>query len=367
MNKHPAHRMRRRAALSISITSVLLLGFILCLAPAVLSGGPAFSAVKPALSEEEPDSTLAKLRRQAIALRPLLRSSLAIEMLAAVPALPAVSAPRRIYYRRDPRAALNATEWQGLSSDERQTWQHKDFDAAYYYFTRYGTPLASLRAFDLVGQAGLTQARGAKVLEFGFGSIGQLRLLASLGAEVHGIEVDPVLRALYSQPNDTGRIQPAPSSPHGIPGYLQLHFGRFPAEAPLVREVGQDYDLFIAKNTLKRGYIHPAREVDPRMLIQLGVDDSIFVRRLYLILKPGGFAIIYNLSPAPAKDDEDYIPWADGRCPFDRELLERVGFSVLAYDKDDSEFARRMGRALGWAEAMDLENDLFGTLTLLRR
>jgi hypothetical protein len=131
--------------------------------------------------------------------------------------------------------------------------------------------------------------------------------------------------------------------------------------------VGGGYDVFVSKNTLKRGYIHPEQQVDPRMLVHLRVDDETYVRAVFDLLKPGGFALIYNLSPAPAKEGEPYKPWADGRSPFTRELYERVGFAVVAFDLDDSAAAREMGKALGWAEGMDLEKDLFGTYTLLRK
>jgi hypothetical protein len=80
--------------------------------------------------------------------------------------------------------------------------------------------------------------------------------------------------------------------------------------------------------------------------------------------------MIYNLCPAPAKPGQPYIPWADGRSPFSREIWERAGFRVIAFDQDDSEAARRMGRALGWHEGgggMDLENNLFAFYTLAEK
>ena len=40
--------------------------------------------------------------------------------------------------------------------------------------------------------------------------------------------------------------------------------------------VGGDYDLIISKNTLKKGYVHPERPVEPRRLLNLGVDDADF-------------------------------------------------------------------------------------------
>jgi hypothetical protein len=172
---------------------------------------------------------------------------------------------------------------------------------------------------------------------------------------------------MYSDPGDTGTITRCESAGKGRNGSVKLIFGQFPAEAATVAEAGTGYDIFISKNTLKRGYIHPEQQVDPRMLVHLRVDDETYVRAMFDLLKPGGFALIYNLSPALAKEGEPYKPWADGRCPFPRELFERVGFAVVAYDNDDSAPAREMGKALGWAESMDLQADLFGTYTLVKR
>ena len=135
----------------------------------------------------------------------------------------------------------------------------------------------------------------------------------------------------------------------------------------MVSQVEGNFHLFVSKNTLKRGYIHPARPVDPGRLVHLGVSDEVFVTSVYRLLKPGGLFLIYNLHPAQAADDQPYLPWADGRSPFARDLCERLGFEVLTFDKDDSQAARHMGRLLGWQDQMDLQHDLFATYTLLQR
>jgi hypothetical protein len=166
---------------------------------------------------------------------------------------------------------------------------------------------------------------------------------------------------------DTGRVPRCAAAGAGREGSVALRFGQFPAEKAMVDAVGAGYDVFISKNTLKRGYIHPEQEVDPRMLVHLKVDDLTFVRAVYDLLKPGGFALIYNLCPAPAKPGEKYIPWADGRSPFAKELYERVGFAVIAFDVDDTPAAREMGRTLGWGTAEELETSLFGMYTLVRK
>src|SRR2546422_8526790 len=61
-------------------------------------------------------------------------------------------------------------------------------------------------------------------------------LFRSLGADVTGIEVDPLLRALYSDPKGQGAIR----GPHGREGRLWVLDGHFPAEAEITAAVGED-------------------------------------------------------------------------------------------------------------------------------
>jgi hypothetical protein len=237
---------------------------------------------------------------------------------------------------------------------------------AFYYQTRYGTPLAYARPLELLGTAGLTDVQSKRVLDFGYGSIGQLRLLAGLGADAVGVDVDPMLEALYSGEGDTG-VVPRGRKPAGR---VTLVTGSFPGDDATATLVGGGYTLIVSKNTLKRGYVHPERPVDPRRMVHLGVEDTAFVRHVFRRLAPGGWFLIYNLCPAPAPPDQPYIPWADGRSPFPLEMLAAAGFEVLAFDVDDSAAARAMAHALGWDQGpapMDLEHDLFGTYTLARR
>jgi hypothetical protein len=315
---------------------------------------------------EEP-STTETMREEAVRLRDLVESDLAREFLEAVPHLPSPETPRVVYYNRGTRDALTESEAAERGDVEMEGYERSEIGERFYYLTRYGSPLAFVRPLDLLGRAGLTLSDGMRVADFGFGSIGQLRLLAALGFHAVGIDVDPLLRAVYSSPEDTGDVPRAPGAPAGDPGSVTLVFGHFPGDADVASAVGGGFDAFISKNTLKRGYVHPEREVDARMLIDLGVEDEAFVRAVWDRLNPGGYFMIYNLCPAPAADDEPYIPWADGRSPFSRELYERIGFEVIAFDVDDTEAAHRMGAALGWDEQMNLETDLFGIYTLVRR
>lgn len=320
---------------------------------------PSATAVSP---------TLEGLRKEAAAVEPLVKSALAKQFVGAVTELPAIS-PRTIYRDETTRQYMTAAERNALDADAQAKLKTVEITEERYYYTRYGTPLAYARALDVLGEAGVETMAGKSVLEIGYGTIGHLRMMASRGAKVTGLDVDTFLTALYSEPGDTGTI----SSPNGATGSIELVNGRF-SEAPVREAVGDGYELITSKNTLKRGYIHPPPEqnVDKRMLVDLGVDDATFIKTLFDILKPGGMVLIYNLSPKQADlaAGEKYIPWADGECPFNRELLETTGFKVIEYDHKDDAAARAMGDALGWDEGeqpMDLQNDLFAHYTLLKK
>jgi hypothetical protein len=317
---------------------------------------------------ETPELTgVDKMVAEAATMQPLVTSSLAKEYLAAIACLPRIDTPRTVYYNKETRDAMTAAQWAAMTEAQRAGYAETAISEQFFYFTRYGTPVAFVRPLEILGRAGIKSASGIKVLDFGFGTIGQLRALASLGADAAGVEVDALLKAMYSEPGDTGRVPRCQAAGAGGEGSVNLVFGQFPADVATTKQVGDGYDLFISKNTLKRGYIHPERDVDPKMLVQLRVDDETFVRAMFDALKPGGFALIYNLAPAPSAPEEPYKHWADGRSPWPRELYERVGFAVIAYDMDDNDPARAMGKALGWGEQMNLETDLFGLYTLLRR
>jgi SAM-dependent methyltransferase len=306
------------------------------------------------------------LRRQAAALEPLVASDLARGFLKATAALPAVT-PRRVMRDKTTRRYVSEDEAAAQPEAARAVLEPVELDERFYYNTRYGTPLAYARPLDLVAAQGLSSAAGRRILDFGYGSAGHLRLLSSLGAEVVGVEVDPLLKLLYSRPEDQGRVDGHAGAPAGR---LTLLHGQFPGDSEVRAAVGDGYDLVISKNVLKNGYIHPAEPVDPARLVHLGVDDDAFVAALHAILKPGGHALIYNLSPAPAPPGKPYIPWADGRCPFPAAVWEKAGFQVIVFDRDDSEAARAMAHALGWDQGdapMNLEKDLFATWTLARK
>lgn len=312
------------------------------------------------------------MRAEAARLMPQLKCLSARQFLLATSFL-LFPEDRVIYWDAKSREALTPAEFEALPAEARGRFEAMTLTPRDYYYTRYGSPLAYARAIEIACDyfPGRWAFQGRRVLDFGYGTIGHLRLLASIGVHAVGVDVDPRLRALYSDPEDTGVIpgivvmqEPPPD------GTLTLVHGRWPAEAKAKGEVGEGYDLILSKNTLKKGYITPGREVDPRMLVDLGVTPEEFVRAVAGALKPGGIFLIYNLSPAPKSDPAQWVPWADGRCPFPREMLREAGLEVLAFDVPDDEAARAMGRALEWdrgPQPMDLEGDLFALYTVVRK
>jgi len=328
---------------------------------------PAAPAPRPPsvelVTKETRPSGVARLHMEAAALRQLAKTEPAWRFLAAAGDMPRIE-PRELF--RDPKTRKYYSEASAakLPAEERESLTPVTLDEQFYYTTKYGSPMAFVRPMELLGQRGLGDIAGKRLLDFGYGSIGNLRLLAAAGVDAVGVDVDPLLRELYNRAGDQGAVKGS----RGIEGRITLVDGRWPAEEAARHAVGGGYDVIVSKNTLKNGYIHPERPVDKRMLVDLGVDDAEFVKALFGALKPGGWVLIYNLCPAPAPADKPYIPWADGRCPFPREMWEAAGFIVKAFDVKDDEAARAMGKELGWeVDDMDLENDLFAWYTLVQR
>ncbi len=223
-------------------------------------------------------------------------------------------ATRRLYHDAARKRFYTKDQARRLTAAERRALKPLVVDEAYYYSTRYGSPLAYSRALDLAARRGLTGIAGRRVLDFGYGKIGHLRLMAQQGA--HVVDVDPSLPLVYGRPGDQGPL----------PG-------------------GGALRLVTAKNVLKAGYIHPARPVvPPRQSIDIGLPDARFVGALFALLKPKGLLVIYNLYPRQSPPNKPYKPWADGKTPFPRRLFEAAGFEVLDVDHDDTAFARRLGR-----------------------
>jgi len=313
-----------------------------------------------------------KLKAEALLLAKQVQTSLAQEFLAAVPSLPRIET-RTLYRNREKRQWFSAAATARLSAGDRDALTEFSADEDFFYYTAYGSPLVYVRVLDLAAKSGMKDLSGKRVMDFGYGSIGQVRLMASLGADVVGVDPSDVLKALYSEPSDQASVPRVKRGTEagavaGRPGKVTLVHRRWPAQKEAVKEVGSGYDLLTSKNTLKNGYLHPARPVDKRMLVDLGVSEAEFVKALFNALKPGGLVVIYNLSPAPSRDDEPYKPWSDGRCPFPREMWEQAGFDLIAFDLTDDTTARAIFTTLGYPTTTDAgRDDLFSHYTIARR
>jgi len=304
---------------------------------------------------------VAFLRREAAAMRSELRAPFAQRFLDATAALPAVRT-RRVFHDRDKSHWYTEAQAAALSADERAALGTLEVDEERWYDADVSSPLDYARPLDIVSAAGLELGPGARVLDFGYGSIGHLRMLASLGLDLTGVEVQVRLLSLYAEPGDTGSIPGFQGAPAGR---IRLLNGFFPSE--LVPEVGAGYRLAIAKNVLKKGYIHPDRPVPERRLIHLRVDDATFLRSFHKLLAPGGMFLVFNICAALTPPDQPLAPMTDCRSPFTREQWKAAGFEVRAFDEKDTDAMRRIYSAIE-SDDGQIDLDTFYVLyTLVQR
>ena len=224
------------------------------------------------------------------------------------------------------------------------------------------------KALDLVGHAGLESLDGKKVVHFGFSTIGHFRLMAACGAHTHGVVEELDLKRLYGQPGDQGKVAVAePANSKNSFGSVRLSFGKFPADEKIAQELGDGIDLFIAKNNLKKGLLHPAQKVEPDQMISLGVSDQAFIESVFDRLNSGGYFMIFNMHFRRTEPGDEYNPRSDARCPFSKSDLQDAGFKILEFDKDDTKFVHEIAKALGWDEHLDLEEQCRATWTLMKK
>ncbi|CAN0582905.1 unnamed protein product, partial [Laminaria digitata] len=181
----------------------------------------------------------------------VFESDAAQRMLDEVEHLP-VCQEKTIHVAVRPNRGYTQAQFDALSEDEREGLQAFVVNAQRYYNTFYGTPLVYARTLDLLDQhAPDFKIDHAKVMDLGYGQLGQLRLWAQMGAEVVGVEVDPILSAMYHNCEAVGNIEDA--------GSVTLIEGAWPNESACRDEVGSGYDLIISRNLLKKGYVKPAQ------------------------------------------------------------------------------------------------------------
>ena len=323
-------------------------------------------AAPKASAAPAPINAIDQLRGDARKLDVLVTTPEVKRFLAHAATLPHV-ATRTLYHDEKKTHFYTEQQASALPPAEKAALKTLIADEELYYNTKYGSPLSYARPLDILFSKGISLPPGSKVLDFGHGYIGHLRLLATMGVDATGVDVDPALAALYGQPGDQGDFQ----GPEGEKGRVRLLEGRFPADPAIVAAVGAGYDLVISKNVLKRGYIHPDRPTDEKPLIKLGVSDEAALKGFFDAVKPGGKMLVYNICPALTPPDKPFIPWSDGRSPFSRQQWEAAGFKVMVFDQDDTAAVRVMGHALGWGDdpedKWDIDHDLSVLYTLVER
>jgi len=321
------HAMRR---------PLFLLALVACRSASVAT--PPTPAAVPEVSRNDSNKNrgyVQRLQEEAKVLGALVTSPLAHRFLDATRTLPTIRS-RRVYRNRDKSHFYSARQAEALPADVRGALVAIEVDEERYYEAEVVAPLHFARPLDVALSRGLTLEAGSRVLDFGYGSIGHLRLLASLGLDVTGIDVRQDLALYYGEPGDTGSIAVEGG---GTSGLLRVLHGSFPSDAKLREEVGAGYDLVVSKNTLKKGYIHPDRPAPDKSLFRLGVDDATFLATFHDLLKPGGRMLLYNIF-IPVPSDEPFLPMSDGRSPFSRSQWEAAGFDVEAFDEDDTAAVR---------------------------
>ncbi len=334
-------------------------------------GDPALakkSAESPAATVEQDGAPATaritdKLRLDARALADLVSAPLASQFLEATAQLDEPQG-RTVYRDRDGGRAVPLRVFGTLAPAEQSAFVPQEYPPDFYYETGYGSPLVYARLLDLAAEH-LAPVEQPKLLDFGYGSIGQLQLLAHCGYEAHGVDIEPVLEALYSESDDTGRMGT---------GTVAIHTGQWPADTGLREAIGGGYSLITSKNTLKSGYIHPApppgQTVDPARLAHLGVSDEEFLRQVRAALVPGGLLVIYNICPAQNPPDQPYIPYADGKSPFSRKAFQQAGLEVIAFDVEDQAWVLDAFGQLGYLNGQTREQsaaELFCWYTIVRR
>ncbi len=139
-------------------------------------------------------------------------------------------------------------------------------------------------------------------------------------------------------------------------------YGYFPQDAALVKKIGTGVDVFMSKNTLKRGYVHPDAETKAKPRIDLGMRDEDAVRMVFGLLKPGACSSSTTLARLQRRLGNRSYRGAMGAAPSPATRTSTP--AVLAYDVDDSKMGRAVAKTLEWGS--DAET-IHATLTLVRR
>jgi hypothetical protein len=108
------------------------------------------------------------------------------------------AAPRTLYHDADKSHDSTEAEVAALPADVRAKLTKVEQNEEDYYNTHHGSPLSYSRPLGFLFSRGASLPPGARMMDIGPGYTGHLRLLASTGVHTTGVDVWPLLRALYS-------------------------------------------------------------------------------------------------------------------------------------------------------------------------
>ena len=319
----------------------------------------------------EDTTAVGALRAEATALEPLMKAKLTHRFLDATAILPHIT-PRTVWFDSARTHYWNAAAAATLPDTMRARLVNRTLDEAFYYNTRYGIAarLQPARSRSSRGH-GFSDVAGASASPTSATArIGHLRLLASLGADADGHRRGPAARrALRGRPATRAPI----TGPRRQAGRVTLVHGRWPARGRRsCASVGGGYDLFISKNTLKNGYIHPAQPVESAHARAPGRRatrrSSGELCRIAQAGRPRA-----HLQPVPRAGAARQALHPVGRrpLPVHARAVGEAGFQVLDFRPRRLRRGARDGARARLGprrpSAMDLEHDLFGHWTLAKR
>src|SRR5258705_8339671 len=80
--------------------------------------------------------------------------------------------------------------------------------------------------------------------------------------------------------------------------------------------------------------------------------------------------LIYNICNKSTPADKFLLPMSDGRFSFAEAAWQAAGFKIVAFDRDDTDAIRKLGKAIGWDDEKDdwdYENDISVLYTIGQR
>ncbi|MFG0256963.1 MAG: hypothetical protein ACF8GE_03580 [Phycisphaerales bacterium JB043] len=272
-----------------------------------------------------------------------------------------------VYFSWQESRAVSPEIYESLPVEAMPDAQAKRFPGHRYDRMQH-VPLAYFCALDMVRELGVDMLDGMRITDSGFGSVENLHVLASAGADVVGIQTEGAMDGPVHARIELGQIPRAESVAEGDGGTLTIKTGTYPTSDEIIELAGGQIDLFVSKNSLRRGYFPaipdptPCRYFRGSASIIIGDDpykdlplcvtefvpkDAEYLQTVYDALAPGGLFLVYNLYIDRGDREEMWVrPDGVGECQFDLEMVIRAGFEIISWNQDDSAHARTMQEAL---------------------